>query len=93
MARHFALLVVLGTAFSAVAGAPQPDPTDWHHTRPPPAKGFTYPECYCTDSRGQRVEIGQTSCLQIGPEQVLAQCGMSLNNPIWRRLDKACPNV
>ena len=60
--------------------------------RPPkPKKGFRYPDCFCTDSKGQRVEIGRTSCLQIGSQSFLAKCGMSLNNPIWRRVEDKCP--
>jgi len=60
---------------------------------PPPKKGFKYPDCFCTDSTGKRVELGRTSCLKIGSQQVLARCGMSLNNPTWRRISEGCPSV
>jgi hypothetical protein len=61
---------------------------DW---TPPPAKdGFSYPECYCTN-RGEKVAVGDTACLRIGGRDYLAQCDMSLNNPIWRRLSEGCP--
>lgn len=58
---------------------------------PKPKEGFRYPDCFCTDSQGQRIEIGRTTCLQIGSSQVLARCSMSLNNPAWRRLQDGCP--
>lgn len=57
----------------------------------PPAEGYEYPDCYCTDSEGARVEIGATSCLVINSEPYFAKCDMSLNSPIWRRLHKGCP--
>ncbi len=57
----------------------------------PPAKGFRYPDCFCTDSQGKRVEMGRAACLQIGSRTVMAQCDMSLNSPIWRMRDEACP--
>lgn len=62
-------------------------------TPPPPKEGFRYPDCFCTDSQGQRIELGKTSCLQIGSRQVLAKCSMSLNNPTWRPVSEGCPNV
>lgn len=57
----------------------------------PPAKGFRYPDCFCTDSQGERVEMGRSACLQIGSRTVMAQCDMSLNSPIWRVSEEACP--
>ena len=60
---------------------------------PKPKEGFRYPECFCTDSDGQRIEIGRTTCLQIGSQQFTARCGMSLNNPAWRRISDGCPSV
>ncbi len=61
---------------------------------PPKAKeGFRYPDCFCTDSQGKRIELGKTTCLQIGSSQVLARCAMSLNNPAWRRIQEGCPSV
>ena len=58
--------------------------------RGPKAKeGHDYPDCYCTN-RGERVEIGQLSCLQIGSQQFTARCGMSLNNPAWRDMTPGC---
>ena len=58
--------------------------------KPPKAKeGHSYPECYCTN-RGQRVEMGQLSCLRIGSQEFTARCGMSLNNPAWRDMTPGC---
>jgi hypothetical protein len=79
-------------AGSAAAGERAPSGNPNYH--PPPAKeGFTYPDCYCTDSNGKRVELGQTACLTIGSRRVLARCGMSVNNPIWRDEAEGCPGV
>ena len=60
---------------------------------PKPKEGFRYPDCFCTDSEGKRIELGQTTCLRIGSQQVLARCDMSLNNPTWRRISDGCPSV
>ncbi len=59
---------------------------------PPPAKGYSYPECYCTN-RGERVEMGETSCIRIGSQSYTAMCGMSLNNPTWRKVKDGCDPV
>lgn len=65
-----------------------------HNFSQPPAKdGYTYPDCYCTDSKGQRVEMGQKACLIIGSRRVLARCDMSVNNPTWRHESEGCPSV
>lgn len=89
------LLLVVLAAPQAVAddAAARVYPVDreWHQERPKPKKGYSYPECFCTDSTGQRVELGRTSCLKIGSQQVLARCDMSLNNPTWRRIQEGCP--
>lgn len=88
------ILLTLGLAGTATAGGvvrPVIDEDGGYHP-PPAAEGFTYPDCYCTDSQGDRVEIGQTACLQIGSQKpFLALCDMSLNSPTWRRQGKTCP--
>lgn len=56
---------------------------------PPPAKGFSYPDCFCTN-RGEKVPIGKMSCLRIGSQTFTARCGMSLNNPAWRDMKPGC---
>ena len=47
-------------------------------------------ECYCTDSRGGRVEMGETICLHVDGKSFMAQCQMSLNNPMWRKVSDGC---
>ncbi len=48
-------------------------------------------DCYCTDKSGGRVELGESICLQVDGKTFLAQCQMSLNNPMWRKLQDGCP--
>ena len=50
-------------------------------------------ECYCTDRNGQRVELGQTICLDVNGRRFAAQCQMSLNVPMWRDIGEACPGL
>ena len=73
--------------------APRILPADDGYTPPKPKKGFRYPDCFCTDSQGKRVELGRMTCLQIGSQQFMARCDMSLNNPTWRRVSEGCPSV
>ncbi|MEM7074355.1 MAG: hypothetical protein AAGA28_02500 [Pseudomonadota bacterium] len=47
-------------------------------------------ECYCTDRSGARVELGETICMQVDGRQFMAQCQMSLNNPMWREVSPGC---
>ena len=47
-------------------------------------------DCYCTDSKGARVELGQEICLFVDGRAFMALCDMSLNNPIWRDTGRAC---
>ncbi len=47
-------------------------------------------ECYCTDRNGARVEMGDTICLQVDGKMFTAQCQMSLNVPMWRKLGDGC---
>ena len=63
------------------------------YSPPKPKDGFRYPDCFCTDSTGKRVELGQTTCLRIGSQTFTARCAMSLNNPTWRRVSEGCPSV
>ena len=73
--------------------APEIVPADGGYSPPKPKKGFRYPDCFCTDSEGKRVELGRMTCLQIGSQQFMARCDMSLNNPTWRRVSEGCPSV
>lgn len=47
-------------------------------------------DCYCTDSSGGRVEMGERTCLSVGGRQFMATCEMSLNVPIWRDTGESC---
>ncbi len=47
-------------------------------------------ECYCTDSQGARVDLGQTICLFVDGRSFTARCEMSLNNPTWRDTGQGC---
>jgi hypothetical protein len=55
----------------------------------------TYPsgktvDCYCTDRNHNRVELGETICLQVDGRMFMAQCQMSLNVPMWREVQQGC---
>ena len=61
----------------------------------PAVADVTYPsgktvECYCTDSVGARVELGETICLHVDGRMFMAQCQMSLNVPMWREVQQGC---
>lgn len=47
-------------------------------------------DCFCTDSTGSRIELGQTICLQVDGRMFMAQCQMSLNVPMWREVQQGC---
>ncbi|HKL55070.1 MAG: hypothetical protein ACX93P_14750 [Roseovarius sp.] len=47
-------------------------------------------DCYCTDSNGSRVEMGEMICLNVGGRSFMAQCQMSLNVPMWREISQGC---
>lgn len=47
-------------------------------------------DCYCTDTQGIRVELGEMICLTVDGRSFMAQCDMSLNVPIWRDTGTGC---
>ncbi|MFC3615932.1 hypothetical protein ACFORG_19440 [Lutimaribacter marinistellae] len=47
-------------------------------------------DCYCTDTSGSRVELGETICLHVDGRMFMAQCQMSLNVPMWREVQEGC---
>ena len=47
-------------------------------------------DCYCTDTQGARIELGEVICLSVGGRMFTAQCQMSLNVPMWRELSEGC---
>ena len=49
-----------------------------------------WPDCYCTDKTGARVELGTMVCMKVGGRDFIARCEMSLNNPMWREISQGC---
>lgn len=47
-------------------------------------------DCYCTDTQGARVELGEKKCLFVNGRAFVALCDMSLNVPIWRDTGEGC---
>tara|TARA_R110002020_G_scaffold255240_1_gene469069 strand:- start:48 stop:341 length:294 start_codon:yes stop_codon:yes gene_type:complete len=47
-------------------------------------------DCYCTDRNHNRVELGETICMQVDGRMFMAQCQMSLNVPMWREVREGC---
>lgn len=47
-------------------------------------------DCYCTDTTGGKVDIGEVTCLFVDGKMFMAQCDMSLNVPIWRKVSDGC---
>ncbi len=47
-------------------------------------------DCFCTDTQGLRVELGEVTCLTVGGRAFMAQCDMSLNVPTWREIGQGC---
>jgi hypothetical protein len=47
-------------------------------------------DCYCTDTSGGRVELGETICMFVDGRAFMAQCQMSLNVPMWREVQDGC---
>ncbi|MEL6766269.1 MAG: hypothetical protein AAFP17_03750 [Pseudomonadota bacterium] len=66
-------------------------PRGW--VRPPAKEGYSYPDCYCTDSTGGRVEVGQMACLRIGGREVTSRCEQADNLTIWRHQGDGCLGV
>lgn len=48
---------------------------------------------FCTGSDGRRHEMGDVVCLinNSCTQTWLAKCDMSLNNPMWRKVQDGCP--
>jgi hypothetical protein len=85
-------LLLLGIAISPGSGhAAARLISNPNFTQPPAKEGFSYPDYYCTDSKGQRVEMGETAWLIIGSRRVLARCGISVNSPAWREQSEGSP--
>lgn len=74
MTRIFLILVAFGTPVAADYVGPDGKVRD----------------CYCTDTSGARIELGETICLQVDGRMFMAQCQMSLNVPMWRQVQDGC---
>ncbi len=53
-------------------------------------KGGRTIECFCTDSSGARVDLGNSVCLYVDGRAFMARCEMSLNVPMWREIADPC---
>ena len=74
MTRIFLLIIALATPAAADVIGP----------------GGKVQDCYCTDTSGTRIELGETICLQVDGRMFMAQCQMSLNVPMWREVQEGC---
>ncbi|WP_254442611.1 hypothetical protein [Ruegeria arenilitoris] len=72
------LIFLLLTLFATSAGADVIGP------------GGKVQDCYCTDTSGSRIELGELICLQVDGRMFTAQCQMSLNVPMWREVQEGC---
>lgn len=64
-----------------------------HRKKSPDAPPLRPIEYYCTDAEGKRHELGDVICITTSCYSQLARCGMSLNNPAWRKLQDGCPGA
>jgi hypothetical protein len=87
------ILLITGLLMLGIGHANAQSSASPYYSVPPAKEGYKYPDCYCTDSNGQRVDMGKTACLVIGSRRILARCDMSLNNPAWREESEGCPGV
>lgn len=61
---------------------------------PAAAQQRAFPTPYCTDGNGNRFELGEFTCIAAGcVPPYLARCEMSLNSPMWRKVQEGCPAV
>ncbi len=74
MTRYFLLILALSSPVAADVVGP----------------GGKVQDCYCTDTSGTRIELGETICLQVDGRMFMAQCQMSLNVPMWREVQEGC---
>jgi hypothetical protein len=88
----FRMVAAAALALSGAAAA-QEAATGGGYVPPKPKQGYSYPECYCTGSNGERVEVGELACLSVGGRQVLSRCEKRRNLVIWNHQAEECPNV
>lgn len=82
MKRWIALALFL-PGFASAGSMPSRTPGTYT-----PMEGVEY---YCTDADGARVELGQVICIRASCLTWLARCDMSLNIPMWRKVQDGCP--
>lgn len=82
---RFAALSLLFPGLLLAQGLPQ--------SAPPASVLSTGPyDYFCTGGNGERYELGEITCITASSCQVwLAKCDMSLNNPMWRKIQDGCP--
>jgi len=58
----------------------------------PPLPGVEY---YCTNSQGERIEIGGVICITASCNTWMARCEMTSSNrmAIWRKTQDGCPGA
>ncbi len=58
----------------------------------PPLPGVEY---YCTDSQGDRVDLGGVICVTASCQTWMARCEMTASNrmAMWRKVQDGCPGV
>lgn len=83
------VLVISGLLLPAFAVA---DPAEIPQVQPvwQPPPYANPPDCFCTDRSGTRIELGQQMCMQVDGRMFTAQCQMSLNVPMWRKIHDGC---
>ncbi|MEL6267323.1 MAG: hypothetical protein AAFR52_17045 [Pseudomonadota bacterium] len=90
LASIAAAVLVLAAPSAQAEGDDTAATLRWAFERPPAKQGYSYPDCFCTDSVGRRVEVGQTACLTINSREVMARCEQASNLVIWRQQGEGC---
>ena len=86
MWRLIALLILLPTLTEAEGFK--------HRVKSANAPPLPVIELYCTDTQGQRRELGEVVCIIASScQQMLAKCDMSQNNVMWRQIQEGCPGA
>lgn len=57
------------------------------------AQAFRAQELFCTDATGSRRELGEIICISASCQTWMAKCDVSLNNPMWRKIQDGCPTA
>ena len=89
--RWFIASVFLFPAWAIAQETPPATPKSFAELYPP-LPGVEY---YCTDTDGQRVELGGVICVTASCTTWMARCEMTSSNrmAIWRKTQDGCPGV